>query len=43
MVFGRVLENFDLIKKIESHGSPSGTPSKKVTFASCRVVTDDDL
>jgi peptidylprolyl isomerase len=32
VVFGRVVENYQFIKKIESLGSSSGTPSKKVTI-----------
>jgi len=43
VVFGKVLENYELIKKMESYGSSSGNPSKKVVFATCRVVTDEDL
>jgi len=34
VVFGRVLENMDLVKKIESFGSASGSTSKRI------VVTD---
>lgn len=33
VVFGKVLEGMDLVKKIEGVGSPSGTPSKTVVIA----------
>ncbi len=32
VVFGQVVEGMDFVKKIESIGSPSGMPSKKVTI-----------
>ncbi|KAF7156480.1 hypothetical protein CNMCM5623_010150 [Aspergillus felis] len=35
VVFGEVAEGMDLVKKIESYGSSSGTPKKKVTIADC--------
>mmetsp|Transcript_117945 Transcript_117945/g.176209 ORF Transcript_117945/g.176209 Transcript_117945/m.176209 type:complete len:104 (+) Transcript_117945:375-686(+) len=37
-VFGRVLENYDLIKKMESMGSSTGTTKKKVVFSDCAVL-----
>jgi cyclophilin family peptidyl-prolyl cis-trans isomerase len=33
VVFGEVLEGMDVVKKIESYGSQSGTPSAKVRIA----------
>ena len=33
VVFGRVVEGMDVVKKIEGLGSQSGTPSKKVVIA----------
>ncbi|KIY66011.1 hypothetical protein CYLTODRAFT_491849 [Cylindrobasidium torrendii FP15055 ss-10] len=33
VVFGEVKENFDLVKKIESLGSASGTPKSKIVIA----------
>merc|ERR1719223_576541 len=35
VVFGRVLENYDLIKKMESMGSQTGSTKKKVVFSDC--------
>merc|ERR1712117_829288 len=33
VVFGEVLENMELVKKIEEKGSRSGTPSATITIA----------
>jgi peptidylprolyl isomerase len=33
VVFGKVVDGMDLVKKIESLGSQSGSPSKTVTIA----------
>lgn len=33
VVFGRVIEGMDVVKKIEGQGSSSGTPSKPLTIA----------
>ena len=38
VVFGEVLDNMALIKKIEGLGSNSGKPSKRVSIYSCKVV-----
>ncbi|PPR03643.1 hypothetical protein CVT24_007757 [Panaeolus cyanescens] len=38
VVFGEVVENYELVKKIESYGSASGKLSKKVTIADCGTV-----
>ena len=35
VVFGKVIDGLDLVKKIEGLGSQSGTPSKKVTIEDC--------
>ncbi|GIK01192.1 heme binding [Aspergillus viridinutans] len=35
VVFGEVAEGMDLVKMIESFGTSSGTPKKKVTIADC--------
>mgnify|MGYP000482298459 CR=1 FL=1 len=34
-VFGEVVEGYDIVKKIESFGSQSGAPSKKVVIEDC--------
>jgi len=33
VVFGKVLEGVDVVKKVESQGSGSGTPKQKITIA----------
>ena len=38
VVFGRVTENYQLIRDIEKYGSGSGRPSAKVVFDSCAVL-----
>ena len=38
VVFGKIMENQDLIDKIESYGSSSGRTSAEVKIADCRVV-----
>lgn len=38
VVFGKVVENMDFIKKIESYGSSSGRPSKKITIVDCKQL-----
>ena len=35
VVFGKVVEGYDIAKKIESFGSGSGKPSKKVVITNC--------
>ncbi|CAF1224935.1 unnamed protein product [Didymodactylos carnosus] len=35
VAFGEVLEGYDVIKKIEEYGSPSGITSKKITISDC--------
>lgn len=34
-VFGKVVEGMDVVKKIESFGSPNGATSKKIVIADC--------
>jgi cyclophilin family peptidyl-prolyl cis-trans isomerase len=38
VVFGVVLEGFDVVKKIESFGSSSGIPSRKISIAKCGIL-----
>jgi peptidylprolyl isomerase len=38
VVFGRVLENNQLIKEIEQTGSSNGKPTKIVIFRTCKVL-----
>ncbi|EIN08772.1 cyclophilin, partial [Punctularia strigosozonata HHB-11173 SS5] len=38
VVFGEVAEGLDLVKKIESYGSASGTPKAKITIAQSGTV-----
>ena len=35
VVFGEVTDGLDVVRKIESYGSRSGTPSKKIVIANC--------
>ena len=38
VVFGEVVEGLDLVKKIESYGSQSGTPKAKVTITNSGTI-----
>ncbi|GLB38973.1 putative PPIases accelerate the folding of proteins [Lyophyllum shimeji] len=38
VVFGEVIENMDLVKRIESLGTPAGTPKAKITITKCGTV-----
>jgi len=40
VVFGKVIEGGDLVRKIESCGSESGKPGKKVTISACGEIKD---
>jgi len=42
-VFGKVTKNMELIKKIESYGSGSGRPSKRITIDQCREIPVEDV
>ena len=35
VVFGKVIDGLDIVKKIESFGTQSGAPNKKVVIADC--------
>ncbi|KAJ9442671.1 Peptidyl-prolyl cis-trans isomerase B [Diplonema papillatum] len=41
VVFGEVLEGFDIVKKMESCGNSSGTPEKEVAIADCGVLKEN--
>ncbi|GAB2611144.1 peptidylprolyl isomerase [Streptomyces capparidis] len=38
VVFGEVVEGYDLVKRIESQGSQSGTPRTRITIADCGTL-----
>jgi cyclophilin family peptidyl-prolyl cis-trans isomerase len=42
VVFGVVLEGWDVIKKIEAVGSSSGKPSKRVEITKAGIVEEQD-
>jgi len=42
-VFGKVTQNMELIKKVESYGSGSGRPSKRITIDQCREIPVEDV
>ncbi|DBA01940.1 TPA: hypothetical protein N0F65_006673 [Lagenidium giganteum] len=43
VVFGRVVEGMDVLKKIEATGSPSGTPKEKVVIKASGELAEDDF
>ena len=43
VVFGRVIEGMDVIKKVEAVGSGRGTPSKEVKIVDSGELTGDQL
>jgi peptidylprolyl isomerase len=43
VVFGKVLEGEDIVKKIEAQGTNSGTPKAKVTITSSGELVGDEL
>ncbi len=38
VVFGKVVEGMDVVKKIEEQGTPSGRPKKKVVIENCGTL-----
>ncbi len=38
VVFGEVVDGLDIVKKIETYGSSSGTPRAKVMIDSCGTL-----
>lgn len=43
VVFGKVLENYDFIKKVEALGTPSGNPSKTVKIVASGELAVDSV
>lgn len=41
VVFGKLIEGFEVLKSVEAQGTQSGTPRKKVTIANCGEVEDE--
>ena len=41
VVFGRVLEGMDVVKKVEKKGSESGAPRAKIIIKDCGELKDD--
>lgn len=41
VVFGKVINGMDIIKKIESYGSQSGKPSKNIVISNSGEITND--
>ena len=41
VVFGTVLEGFDVVKRMESYGSRSGTPSGTIKISKCGVLKEE--
>jgi len=42
VVFGRVLEGMDVVKKVEKKGSESGTPRAKIIIKDCGELKDEN-
>lgn len=40
VVFGKVLKGMDVVKAVEAIGSPSGTPSSKVSIVDSGELTE---
>lgn len=40
VVFGFLVEGLDVLRKIESYGSPSGQPLKEVTISRCGIISE---
>ena len=43
VVFGTVIDGWDVVKKIEDCGSSSGKPSTRVVITSCGLMEDKNL
>merc|ERR1712194_863455 len=42
VVFGEVLEGQDVVQKIESYGSQSGSTSKKIVIEDCGEIKEEE-
>ncbi len=40
VVFGKVIEGLDIVRKIESYGSRSGRTSKKIVVETCGEIVE---
>ena len=40
VVFGKVVEGMDIVKKVESYGSQGGQTSKKITISNCGEISE---
>lgn len=43
VVFGKVLEGEEIVKKIEAQGTNSGSPKSKITIVDSGELTGDEL
>jgi peptidylprolyl isomerase len=43
VVFGQVLEGIDVVRKIETYGSPTGAPTSTIRVTDCGVVRDPEI
>ena len=41
VVFGEVIEGFNVVDKLESIGTKSGTPTEKAVIAGCGTLTSE--
>ena len=42
VVFGSVLDGYDVIRAMEAMGASNGSPKKEVKIEECGVLTDED-
>lgn len=43
VVFGTILEGYDVVKKIESYGSRAGEPSAKIVIRKSGVLEQEEV
>ncbi|MCB1083696.1 MAG: peptidylprolyl isomerase, partial [Simkania sp.] len=41
-IFGEVTQGYDVVKKLESYGSPSGSPKKELKLIRVTVREDEE-